>query len=346
MLVLALETSCDETAAAVVDVKARKILSNVLYSQYTEHEAFQGVIPELASRAHQQRLPHIVAQTLREANLSPPTPCPLPPVDAIAATVGPGLTTALLMGSTFAKTMAMGLNIPFLATNHIEGHALSPHLTDPTLEFPYLLLLVSGGHTQLVMVHTVGQYELLGTTLDDAAGECFDKVGKLLGLPHPAGPQIEKLAAQGSPTVPLPFPMNDKSLNFSFSGLKTAARDVLQLSTINYQPADVAMSLQSKIAEIFSKKCALALSLTGAPTLVAAGGVAANTAIRTALTEMCAARGVKFTAPPPSLCTDNAAMIAYAAGLRHLHGLDTGGLSTPVRPRWPLTDTPACPPKL
>ncbi|MFZ2586739.1 MAG: tRNA (adenosine(37)-N6)-threonylcarbamoyltransferase complex transferase subunit TsaD [Alphaproteobacteria bacterium] len=328
MIVLALETSCDETAAAVVDVKARKILSNVLFSQIEPHKVYGGVVPELSSRAHLERLPVIVSQALTEANL------PSTQLDAISATTGPGLTTALLMGSTFAKTMAVSLNKPFLATNHIEGHALSPHLTDPTLEFPYLLLLVSGGHSQIVMVNNIGNYELLGTSVDDAAGECFDKIGRLLGMSHPCGPKIETLAKEGTPTVLLPFPLNDGSLNFSFSGLKTAARNALATTS---HPPDLAASLQAKIAEIFVKKCRIALEHTHAPTLVAAGGVAANTAIRTALAEMCVHKGVRFSAPPPSLCTDNAAMIAYAAGLRHLNKLDTGNLSTPVRPRWPLT---------
>lgn len=332
MLVLGIETSCDETAAAVVDVSARRILSNVLYSQVKEHAVYQGVIPELASRAHLERLPLIVQHALAEAAIQPGQ------LNAIATTTGPGLTTALLMGATFGKTMAVGLNKPFLATNHIEGHALSPHLTDTTLTFPYLLLLVSGGHTQLVMVHDVGRYEMLGTTVDDASGECFDKVGKLLGLPHPAGPAIEKLAAEGNPTaINLPFPKNDKTLDFSFSGLKTAVRDIVEHSTTRaIKHSDLAASLQARIASIFVKKCRMALEQTNAPALVAAGGVAANGAIRKALADMCAERGVHFTAPPLRLCTDNAAMIAYAGGLRHLNGLDTGGLETSVRPRWPL----------
>ncbi|MCP5405626.1 MAG: tRNA (adenosine(37)-N6)-threonylcarbamoyltransferase complex transferase subunit TsaD [Pseudomonadaceae bacterium] len=353
MLTLAIETSCDETAASIVDATHRRILSNVLYSQIKEHAAYQGVIPEVASRAHLERLPHLVEEALTQANLQPTQ------LDALAATTGPGLTTALLMGSTFAKTMALALGKPFLATNHIEGHALSPHLTDPNLTFPYLLLLVSGGHTQIVMVHQPGHYEMLGTTVDDAAGECFDKVGKLLGLPHPAGPAIEQLAKQGNPTtLQLPFPKNDASLDFSFSGLKTAMRDLIsslpheavmpaQAGThgINQRSvpssADIAASFQHRVSTIFAKKCGNALAQTKAPTLVAAGGVAANSAIRSALAETCAQHGATFSAPPPHLCTDNAAMIAYAAGLRHLHRLPTGTLATPVRPRWPLAEVTA-----
>lgn len=333
MLVLGIETSCDETAAAVVDASSRRILSTVLYSQIKEHAAYQGVIPEIASRAHLERLPHLVEQALAGAGTRPAQ------LDAVAATTGPGLTTALMMGSTYAKTLALALGKPFLATNHIEGHALSPHLTDPTLAFPYLLLLVSGGHTQLVMVHQPGHYELLGTTVDDAAGECFDKTGKLLGLPHPAGPAIEQLAKTGNPdAIALPFPKNDGTLDFSFSGLKTAMRD-LTSTTPPFRHSDIAASFQHRVATIFAKKCGLALARTGAPTLVAAGGVAANQVIRQTLAETCRAHSATFSAPPPSLCTDNAAMIAYAAGLRHLHGLPNGNFSTPVRPRWPLGES-------
>jgi N6-L-threonylcarbamoyladenine synthase len=339
MLVLGIETSCDETAAAVVEVNSRRILSNVLYSQYAEHAPYGGVIPELASRTHLERLPSIITAALREAGLKPETRH-LTPIDAIAATTGPGLTTALLMGATFGKTLALGLNKPFLAANHIEGHALSPHLTDPTLAFPYLLLLVSGGHTQLVMVNDVGDYQLLGTSADDAAGECFDKVGKLLGLPHPAGPAIENLAATGNPqAITLPMPKNDKSLDFSFSGLKTAVRDLLHPASQHPStpaPQDMAAAVQTTIATILARKCARALEQTGAQTLVAAGGVAANKAIRAALEQAATQNGARFSAPPLSICTDNAAMVAYAAGLRHLQNLPNGSLSTPTRPRWPL----------
>jgi N6-L-threonylcarbamoyladenine synthase len=340
MLVLGIETSCDETAAAVVDVPARRILSNVLYSQYKEHAAYGGVVPELASRAHLERLPALITQALAEARLQ------YAGLSAIAATTGPGLTTALLMGATFGKTLALSLGKPFLPTNHIEGHALSPHLTDPTLGFPYLLLLVSGGHTQLVMVRGVGRYETLGTTADDAAGEGFDKVGKLLGLPHPAGPAIEALAGDGNPAaIPLPLPKNDKSLDFSFSGLKTAVRDLLA-NHPGVNRADLAASFQSTVAHILARKVGKALEHTGAQVLVAAGGVAANQAVRAALAETCAKNGARFSAPPPSLCTDNAAMIAYAAGLRLLkegqnpltQTLPYGNLATSTRPRWPLDE--------
>lgn len=334
MIVLGIETSCDETAAAVVDVAARKILGSAVHTQLAEHAPYGGVVPEIASRAHLQRLPALTEHALKESGLN------WSQIDAIAATTGPGLTTALVIGSTFAKTLAVGLNKPFLATNHIEGHALTPHLTNPELTFPFLLLLVSGGHCQLVMVENVGHYRQLGTTVDDAVGECFDKVGKLLNLPHPAGPAIEQLAKTGNPkAVPLPFPMNDGSLNFSFSGLKTAVRDLLHTS--HQSPItshDLAASFQATCAKILAKKSALALQQTGAKHLVAAGGVAANLTIRAALEEAAQKHGATFTAPPLKLCTDNAVMIAYAAGLRALSGLPTGTLATAPRPRWALAE--------
>lgn len=340
MRVFAIETSCDETAAAVVDASTRAILAQQVYTQLKEHSPYGGVIPELASRAHLQRLPALAAATLQQSGLA------WTDIDAVAATTGPGLTTALLIGSTFAKTLALATGRPFLPANHIEGHALTPHLTNPELSFPYLLLLVSGGHCQLVMVENVGRYTTLGRTLDDAVGECFDKVGKLLGLPHPAGPAIEQLAKSGNPTaVTLPHPKNDASLDFSFAGLKTAVRDLVanrKHPLTEPEKADLAASFQATVAAILGKKSAMALKQTGARHLVAAGGVAANAAVRAALTHAAAAHGAAFTAPPLSLCTDNAVMIAYAAGLRHLHGLPAAapeGLAARVRPRWPLEDT-------
>lgn len=354
MKVLAIETSCDETAAAVVDASTRNVLGQAVYSQYKEHAPYGGVVPELASRAHLERLPALTAEALKQSGLHP---CQL---DAVAATTGPGLTTALAIGSTFAKTMAVALDKPFVATNHIEAHALTPHLINPSLTFPYLLLLVSGGHCQLIQVENVGVYHLLGTTLDDAVGECFDKVGKLLNLPHPAGPAIEQLAKQGNPqAIALPMPKNDKSLDFSFAGLKTAVRDILAKSTVagaaaqradgtapvHVAPADLAASFQHTVSTILTKKCRLAIEHLAQkgqkPShLVAAGGVAANLTIRAGLQTMAEAQGVTFTAPPLSLCTDNAVMIAYTAGLRQLAGLPNEGLTARPRPRWPLDLTP------
>ncbi len=340
-LVFAIETSCDETATAVVDVATRRILAQSIYSQYAEHAPYGGVVPELASRAHLERLPYLSEHTLTQAGLH------WNDIDAIAATVGPGLTTALVVGATFAKTLAVGLNKPFLATNHIEGHALSPLLADnstPLAEAflekgePYLLLLVTGGHTQLIQVEKPGHYTTLGTTQDDAVGEAFDKVGKLLGLPHPAGPAIEKLAATGNASaVQLPHPKTPNPLGFSFSGLKTAVREYLTKHP-DVNPADLAASFQNTVATVLARKTAAAIQATGSRHVVVAGGVAANTTIRNALVQVCEEAGTTFTAPPLILCTDNAAMIAYAAGIRANHGLDTGSLSTRVLPRWPLED--------
>ncbi|MBI1308599.1 MAG: tRNA (adenosine(37)-N6)-threonylcarbamoyltransferase complex transferase subunit TsaD [Proteobacteria bacterium] len=334
MRIFAIETSCDETATAIVDVPARRTLAQRVYSQLPEHAPYGGVVPEIASRAHLERLPELAAQTLAESGLS------WADITAFAATTGPGLTTALVIGTTFAKTLALANGKPFLATNHIEGHALSPHFANTQLTFPYLLLLVTGGHTQLIMVEGVGRYTQLGTTLDDAVGECFDKVGKLLGLPHPAGPQVEKLAATGNPQgIKLPSPLHDTSLNFSFSGLKTAVKDLL---THNPQPIthnpSIASAFQTTVAQSLARKTGLALQQTAATQLVVAGGVAANAAIRSALQQVAAQHGATFTAPPLSLCTDNAVMIAYAAGLRHAAHLSTGGLGSAVRPRWPLEE--------
>jgi len=348
-VVFAIETSCDETATAIVDISTRRILAQSIYSQYTEHAPYGGVVPELASRAHLERLPHLAEQTLRQAGLQ------WSDIDAIAATVGPGLTTALVVGATFAKTLAVGLGKPFLATNHIEGHALSPLLAETggalaeaflNKSEPYLLLLVTGGHTQLIQVAKPGHYTTLGSTQDDAVGEAFDKVGKLLGLPHPAGPAIEKLAATGNAAaVPLPHPKTENPLGFSFSGLKTAVRELVlkhtengTLNTETLNPADLAASFQTTVATVLARKTAAAIQATGSRHVVVAGGVAANATIRAALMQVCEEAGATFTAPPLILCTDNAAMIAYAAGLRARHGLDTGSLSTRVLPRWPLED--------
>ncbi|TKW60870.1 MAG: tRNA (adenosine(37)-N6)-threonylcarbamoyltransferase complex transferase subunit TsaD [Blastochloris viridis] len=340
-LVFAIETSCDETATAIVDVSARRILAQSIYSQYTEHAPYGGVVPELASRAHLERLPHLANHTLQQAGLQ------WNDIDAIAATVGPGLTTALVVGATFAKTLAVGLGKPFLATNHIEGHALSPLLAENSAALaeaflehdePYLLLLVTGGHTQLIQVTKPGHYTTLGTTQDDAVGEAFDKVGKLLGLPHPAGPAIEKLAATGNASaVQLPHPKTENPLGFSFSGLKTAVREYLTKHP-DVVHADLAASFQTTVATLLARKTAAAIKATGSRHVVVAGGVAANATIRQALMQVCEEAGTTFTAPPLILCTDNAAMIAYAAGIRAHHGLDTGSLSTRVLPRWPLED--------
>lgn len=341
MKILALETSADDTAVAVVNLAPNgvgTVLGQAIYTQAAEHQKYGGIVPELASRAHQAHLKDLVNTTLQQAKLT------LPEVDAIAATTGPGLTTALAMGASFGKTLALALGKPFLATNHIEGHALSPLLAeDGTLaeaflnhHQPYLLLLVTGGHTQLILVRAVGEYHLLGTTADDAVGECFDKAGALLQLPHPAGPKIEQLAQDGNPhTLAFPHPRTAGPLDFSFSGLKTAVRQAIERGS--HSSSDIAASLQHTAAQLLAEKLRLALQHTGAQHAVVAGGVAANQTIRAALQQVCATAKVTFTAPPLSLCTDNAAMIAYTAGLRHQAGLpEGGGLAAPLHPRWPL----------
>lgn len=338
--VLGLESSADDTAAAIVEIHSRRILGQAIRTQMAEHAAYGGIVPELASRAHQAHLPALVQEAFSQAGLS------MADIHAVAATTGPGLTTALAMGATFGKTLAVARNLPFLATNHIEGHALSPLLAESTplaeafLERhePYLLLLITGGHTQLIAVRDVGAYELLGTTADDAVGECFDKIGAALNLPHPSGPNLAKLAPQGNPqALALPSPKGATAFDFSFSGLKTAARQAVEKGSTS--PADVAASLEHTIATLLADKLGKALAHTGITHAVAAGGVAANTTIRAALQQACTQSGCSFTAPPLALCTDNAAMIAYAGGLRWQKGLPVGeGLAAPLFPRWPLSD--------
>lgn len=330
MLLFGIETSCDETATAIVDAATRTIVAQQVYSQVKEHAPYGGVIPELAARAHVERLLPLTQQTLTQAGLT------WKDLHGLTATVAPGLTTALLMGRTFAQGLALATGLPFYPAHHLEGHALSPMLGSATLAPPYLLLLVSGGHTQLIHVPQVGTYHLLGTSVDDAAGECFDKVGKLLALPHPAGPALEALAATGNPTaIPFPVPRLQNPLNFSFSGLKTAVRDYLAKHPTAPR-ADVAASFQHTAAKILSETTARALKETALPTLVAGGGVAANSTIRAALEATAKAHGATFHAAPLPLCTDNAAMIAFATGQRLLHGLPP--LPPDVRPRWPLSE--------
>jgi N6-L-threonylcarbamoyladenine synthase len=337
MLILGIETSCDETAAAVV-TDDKRILSNVLRSQ-GHHESFGGVVPEIAARAHLQLLKPIVEQALHEANITPQQ------LDGIAVTGGPGLIGGVIVGVMFAKGMAAGLNIPFLGLNHLAGHALTVRMTDP-VEFPYLLLLTSGGHCQLLIVKSPMDYELLGTTMDDAAGEAFDKVGKMLGLAYPAGPKIENLAKAGNPKrFPFPRPLlHDKEqlMNFSFSGLKTAVRRQIEhFESLQEQDVkDICASFQQAVLDIFASKVGHALDAClerqiPITHLVTAGGVASNQMIRDTLYLAAAKKGVPFIAPPAKLCTDNAAMIAWAGVEKLRLGLsDT--LDFAPRPRWPL----------
>lgn len=343
MRVLGIETSCDETATAIIERdnhgKAH-ILSNVVWSQIEDHIPYGGVVPEIAARAHVQILDGLVKKALDQAGLK------LVDIDAIAATAGPGLVGGLLVGLMTAKALALAAEKPFIAVNHLEGHALTAKLTH-NLSFPYLLLLVSGGHTQIVLIKGLGSYQRLGTTIDDALGEAFDKTAKLLGLPYPGGPAIEKLAQSGnSHRIELPRPLKgEKRLDFSFSGLKTAVRQAaLEMAPLEKQDiADIAAAFQLAVTDTLADRVERSLNLfkTDYPeaeaTLVVAGGVAANQAIRTALQNLCDTHGFAFIAPPMSLCTDNAAMIAYA-GLEHFAQGERSPLDIAPRSRWPLDE--------
>lgn len=327
MRVLGIETSCDETAAAVVDGE-RRILSNIVHSQLDEHAPYMGVVPEIAARAHVQLVDGIVARALAEAGVR------LDELDGIAATAGPGLIGGVLVGLMTGKGLAAATGKPLIAVNHLEGHALTARLTDD-VAFPYLLLLVSGGHCQLLAVRGVGDYKRLGTTLDDAIGEAFDKTAKVMGLGYPGGPIVERLAAEGDAAkVPLPRPMLGRAgCDFSFAGLKTAVRLAWEKRP---EPADVAASFQQAAGDIICDRVGNAADMVPEmTTLVVAGGVAANQALRGRLTELAASRGLRLVAPPPKLCTDNAAMIAWA-GLERLRLGLTDPLDVSGRARWPL----------
>ena len=328
-LILGIESSCDETAAALV-TSDRVVLAHKLAGQEEAHRPYGGVVPEIAARAHVEVLIPLVEAALAEAGVG------LADVDAIAATAGPGLIGGVMVGLVTAKALAHAAGKPLIAVNHLEGHALSPRLSDPSLQFPYLLLLVSGGHCQLLMVKGVGHYQRLATTIDDAAGEAFDKTAKLLGLGFPGGPAVEVAARLGNPrAVPLPRPLLGRDEpHFSFAGLKSAvlrARDAG-----NYTPEDIAASFQQAVVDCLIDRTRRALRAgDGATALVVAGGVAANGAIRAALAELAAEVGLPLIAPPLWLCTDNAAMIAWAGAERFALGL-TDGLDFEARPRWPL----------
>ncbi|WP_431021506.1 tRNA (adenosine(37)-N6)-threonylcarbamoyltransferase complex transferase subunit TsaD [Devosia alba] len=340
-MILGIETSCDETAAAIVvrDQSGNStIRSNVVRSQLDEHAAFGGVVPELAARAHVTYLDHIIAQACREADLT------LADVDAIAVTAGPGLVGGVLVGLTTAKALAAALDKPLLAINHLEAHALTARMTDKAA-FPYLLLLVSGGHSQFVLVRGVGDYQRWGTTIDDALGEAFDKVAKLLSLGHPGGPAVEAIAMQGDPKrfkFPRPL-LREARLDFSFSGLKTAVRlQAEALAPLSDQDvADIAASFQAAVAEVVSVRASQALERFKAelpqarPLLVVAGGVAANRSIATALANVCETAGATLIVPPIALCTDNGAMVAWAGAERFALGV-RDPLDVTARPRWPL----------
>ena len=363
-LVLGIESSCDETAAALVTGE-RVILAQRIASQDEAHRPYGGVVPEIAARAHAELLTPLIAGTLADAGLT------LADVDAIAATAGPGLIGGVMVGLVTAKALAMASGKPLIAVNHLEGHALSPRLADASLEFPYLLLLVSGGHCQLLVVAGVGRYRRLATTIDDALGEAFDKTAKILGLGYPGGPAVERLAAQGNAkAVPLPRPLLGRAEpHFSFAGLKSAvmrAKFGMSPSTSSgragvgwgnqknpsraelveappptsapYTDADIAASFQQAAIDCVLDRTKRAILSAGPVTaLVLAGGVAANRAVRTALQGLAAEAGLRFAAPPLPLCTDNAAMIAWA-GIERLAMGQNDPLDFAARPRWPLDD--------
>jgi N6-L-threonylcarbamoyladenine synthase len=340
MKVLGIESSCDETGVALVEfagMSVPRLLAQALHSQISMHQAYGGVVPELASRDHIRRVLPLTREVLGRAGLA------ISEVDVIAYTQGPGLAGALLVGAGVAVAMAAALNKPTLPVHHLEGHLLSPFLSDDPPEFPFVALLVSGGHTQLMLVRDVGQYEILGETIDDAAGEAFDKSAKLLGLPYPGGPHLAELAQMGDPTAfDLPRPMlHSGKPDFSFSGLKTAVltqvRRFGEVPTAQ-QRADLAASTQAAIVDVLVRKSLLALKHCGLNRLVVAGGVGANRCLREQLNSACAKRNVRVHYPELSLCTDNGAMIAMAAAMRLQRGapsLSPGG-GFQVKPRWPL----------
>jgi N6-L-threonylcarbamoyladenine synthase len=340
MLVLGFESSCDETGVALYDT-VQGLLAHALYSQVDMHAEFGGVVPELASRDHIRRALPLTEQVLKNANKS------LKDVEGIAYTQGPGLAGALLVGSSIAQSLAFTLNVPSIGVHHLEGHLLAPLLEENPPQFPFVALLVSGGHSQLMRVDGIGDYELLGDTLDDAAGEAFDKTAKLLGLGYPGGPAIAKLANFGKPRFTLPRPMiNSKDLDFSFSGLKTAVLTLVN----NNQPldtqtqADVAYEFQESVTEILTAKCMAALRETGLDNLVVSGGVGANIRLREKLNAATKRKLCKVSYPRLEFCTDNGAMIAFAGAMR----LDAMSLEATeaqkqdyafsVRPRWDLAE--------
>ena len=347
MIVLGIETTCDETAAALVsrDADGRgQILSNIVLSQTDEHAAFGGVVPEIAARAHVEVLDLLVARALDEAQ------CDLADVDGIAAAAGPGLIGGVIVGLTTAKALALVNRTPLIAVNHLEAHALTARLTE-SVDFPYCLFLASGGHTQIVAVRGVGDYVLLGNTMDDAIGEAFDKTAKLLGLPYPGGPQVEQEAKRGDPhRFALPRPLKGRrEPDFSLSGLKTALRlEAERIAPINDRDvADLCASFQQAIVDLIHDRLRMGLRVFteryGKPNgLVAAGGVAANQAVRGVLQRLAQNAGIPLMLPPPALCTDNGAMIAWAGAERLAAGL-TDTLDVAPRARWPLEQVAGSP---
>ena len=332
MRVLGIESSCDETGIAIYDAN-QGLLAQVLYSQVATHRQFGGVVPELASRDHVKYLVPLMDNVLDQANITKSQ------LSAVAYTAGPGLVGALLSGACFAKSLAFALGIPALAVHHLEAHLLAAKLDSPKLEFPFIVLLVSGGHTQLIEAHTLGDYELLGDTLDDAVGEAFDKTAKLMGLPYPGGAELARLADLcQSCSSSFPRPMTDRpGLDFSFSGLKTHVLTVWNKSKKDGQSiVDIAGAFQQAVVETLLIKCQRALQQTGHKRLVVAGGVGANQSLREALKRLMGNLQGSVHFPRPEFCTDNGAMVAYAGCLHLLQGEKDADLSINVRSRWPL----------
>ena len=341
MRILGIESSCDETGVALVQTRANglpQLLAHALHTQIRMHAEYGGVVPELASRDHIRRVLPLTSAVLDEAGLQRRD------IDCVAFTRGPGLAGALLVGASAACALGAALDVPVLGVHHLEGHMLSPFLSADPPEFPFVALLVSGGHTQLMRVVGVGQYEMLGETIDDAAGEAFDKSAKVLGLGYPGGPALSRLAEQGDPKAfALPRPLlHSHGLDFSFAGLKTAvlvqSRKLSEAGQLDAARADLAASTQAAIVEVLLKKSLAALQQTGDKRLVVAGGVGANALLRQALNTACAKRGIRVHYPELDLCTDNGAMIAMAAGMRIASGVDAPvrDYAFDVKPRWPL----------
>jgi len=332
--VLGIETSCDETGVAVYDSEGG-LLRDLVFSQVGLHEDYGGVVPELASRDHIRKTLPMIEQALAESGSTPAD------IDAVAYTAGPGLVGALMVGASIAKSLALAWNVPAIGIHHMEGHLLAPMLGEAGTDFPFLALLVSGGHTQLMACESLGQYQILGESVDDAAGEAFDKVAKMLGLGYPGGPAIARLAGDGTPgRFAFPRPMTDRpGFDFSFSGLKTFTMNTLRDvgDATDQDKADIAFAFQEAVVDTMRIKCRRAFEHTGLDTLLVAGGVSANVELRAALDELKDSLGTRILYPELSLCTDNGAMIAYA-GLARLQLGHTESLAINVRPRWPMTE--------
>jgi N6-L-threonylcarbamoyladenine synthase len=333
MYVLGIETSCDDTGVAIYHAE-HGLINHFLYSQTEMHSEYGGVVPELASRDHTRKLVPLIKQCLQTSDLH--KDC----INGIAYTAGPGLMGALLVGAATARSLAWAWQIPAVAVHHMEGHLLAPMLEENPPQFPFVALLISGGHTLLVRVESMGHYQLLGESLDDAAGEAFDKTAKMLGLGYPGGPKLAELAEQGKPLLKFPRPMTERpGLDFSFSGLKTFTMNAFNAcSQAEQDKADIAAAFQNAVAETLTIKCRRALQQTGLKTLVVAGGVSANKKIRASLTEMVTLENAEIFFPRHQFCTDNGAMIAYAGCQRLLAGHQQQGLDIFARPRWPMSE--------